>query len=354
MTLVVGQNATGKTRCLNVIKALAQLFLQQRQIGNGHWVTEFEDGDRRLSYEVQIEDSRVLKETLSADGELLLSRDAEGSGTICSRDLGQDLKLGLSPEQVAAVVKRDRVHHPFLEPLATWAEGVRHYLFGERMGRTTLLVVSPDEGPELDLTNADHVAAVFRRATEKHGDDYKAAVLEDMSIVGYNLEDIEVGPLEGLKLSQPVPGKVEGFRLKEADLVHPVQHHSISAGMFRALSLVVHINYALRDQSASCILIDDNGEGLDYDRSSNLIKLLVDRVEHSNLQLVMSTNDRFVMNAVSLDKWAILTRDGIDCRVMTKTTHPKEFEDFEFTGLSNFDFLASEFWKKALAEEKSV
>jgi hypothetical protein len=52
-------------------------------------------------------------------------------------------------------------------------------------------------------------------------------------------------------------------------------------------------------KTPATILIDDIGEGLDFDRSSRLIKLLIEIAEkNENIRLIMSTNDRFVMNAV--------------------------------------------------------
>jgi ABC-type lipoprotein export system ATPase subunit len=51
----------------------------------------------------------------------------------------------------------------------------------------------------------------------------------------------------------------------------------------------------------TCVLIDDIGEGLDYERSSNLIKLLLKKMKKESIQLIMSTNDRFVMNNIPYD-----------------------------------------------------
>jgi Fe-S cluster assembly ATPase SufC len=84
----------------------------------------------------------------------------------------------------------------------------------------------------------------------------------------------------------------------------------MSQGMFRALSVIVQVNYAHMAKIPSCILIDDIGEGLDYDRSSSLIKLLINKVEDAHVQLIMSTNDRFVMNNIQLKYWSVIYRDG--------------------------------------------
>ena len=68
--------------------------------------------------------------------------------------------------------------------------------------------------------------------------------------------------------------------------------------MFRALSLITQITYSQLTSTPSCILVDDIGEGLDYERASALIKLVVEKARGKSIQLIMATNDRFVMNSV--------------------------------------------------------
>ena len=68
-------------------------------------------------------------------------------------------------------------------------------------------------------------------------------------------------------------------------------------------------------QKATCILIDDIGEGLDFDRSCRLIHILRAKAQEANIQLILSTNDRFVMNEVPLEEWSVLQRKGSHVRV---------------------------------------
>ncbi len=65
----------------------------------------------------------------------------------------------------------------------------------------------------------------------------------------------------------------------------------------------------------------------------------------------MSTNDRFVMNHVPLTEWSVLRRSGNRVVVHNHENSPEAFERFEFTGLSNFDFFATDFLDK---EEREV
>ena len=118
----------------------------------------------------------------------------------------------------------------------------------------------------------------------------------------------------------------------------------MSQGMFRALSLLVQLNFSLLSKTPSCILIDDIGEGLDYDRSKSLIEIIIEKIKDSSVQVIMTTNDRFVMNKVPLEYWSVIQRVPRKSLFYNYQNSKATFEEFEYTGLSNFDFLSSEYY----------
>ena len=128
----------------------------------------------------------------------------------------------------------------------------------------------------------------------------------------------------------------------------------MSQGMFRALSILVQINYFQMANKSTCILIDDIGEGLDFDRSCRLIDLLREKAERSSVQLILSTNDRFVMNRVPLEEWSFLQRQGGHVRVRNYENSRSLFEEFKFTGLSNFSFLEMDFVNAMVGSEAAA
>ncbi len=121
--------------------------------------------------------------------------------------------------------------------------------------------------------------------------------------------------------------------------------------MYRVLSLLININYFQLKNTGSCILIDDIGEGLDFDRSCRLVGLLRKKSEDSNLQIIISTNDRFVMNEVPLDEWSIIQRKGSHVKFRNIQNSKEIFENFKFTGLSNFSFLELDVLNAPVDEE---
>ena len=96
----------------------------------------------------------------------------------------------------------------------------------------------------------------------------------------------------------------------------------------------------------SCILIDDIGEGLDYGRAKSLIDLIISKASVSSVQILMTTNDRFVMNKMPLEYWSIINRYGQKSLFYNYRNSAKVFDEFELIGLSNFDFFSSNYFLK--------
>jgi hypothetical protein len=117
----------------------------------------------------------------------------------------------------------------------------------------------------------------------------------------------------------------------------------MSQGMFRAFSLLTQITYNSLQNTAATILIDDIGEGLDFERSTKIVKLLTQLGEQNETQLILTSNDRFIMNGVPMKYWQFITRDGGKCRVANYENARAIFDNFALTGLANFDFLTTDF-----------
>ena len=139
-----------------------------------------------------------------------------------------------------------------------------------------------------------------------------------------------------------------GISVKEDGLKDYTDQMEMSQGMFRSLSLVIQIEYSLLANLPSCIMIDDIGEGLDYERSQSLIKLIMQKAASSRLQLIMTTNNRFVMNNIDLKYWHVINREN-ERSVFYNIGNSKDvFEEFSLTGLNNFDFFATKFYKDGM------
>ena len=65
INLLVGKNATGKTRTLNIVNGLSNLLSgQRRELTQGDWKTEFFHDNSGFHYKLKIKDLAVVSEQL--------------------------------------------------------------------------------------------------------------------------------------------------------------------------------------------------------------------------------------------------------------------------------------------------
>lgn len=345
INLIVGKNATGKSRTLNIIQALGNLVSGyiKLQFKSGNYKALFNEDGEKLIYFLKYEKNKVIEEKLVIGSTTKLDRGPRGEGTIYAVKEKRDMKFQAPPSELACVNRRDSVQHPFFEDLHKWGKNLRSYLFGTPLGRDHYAVFRKDKEEEkLNLKDTKQTVAIFKKGQKKYSKEFIDNIKTDMTKVGFNLDNITVGSPISITF-QNLLEPPEGILVKEGDLKGTTDQNSISQGMFRALSLIIQLNYSLLDSVPSCILIDDIGEGLDYERASALIKLLIDKAKKSCVQLIMSTNDRFVMNNVPLEYWSIMRRFPNESKIYNYKNSRKQFDDFELTGLNNFDFFTSDF-----------
>ncbi len=348
INLIVGTNASGKTRTLNVIAGLGKLLLNskivfQNGIIKAHFLT---NKDNELLYHIQIKDGSVQSEEMYLDNEQLIGRSSDGTGFIKGIELDQNIKFQIPLNELAAI-RRDDIQHPFLNYLFEWSSNIRHFRFAKEDEKRTLVLINSNQ-PKKNETSSretDQAIAIFRKGEEKYGDQFKNNIIDDFNEIGYSIENIYIGQLESIQIDSPAPAHLFGLLVKERDLNGITDQNSMSDGMFRALSIIIHFNYYQMTKLSGLVLIDDIGEGLDFDRSTKLIKLLINKSNELGIQLIMSTNDKFVMNNTKLEYWQIVHRDGQTVNMYNITNSAKIFDQYKYTGLNNFDFFSSEFFK---------
>ena len=357
INLLVGKNASGKTMTLNTIGNLGRLLAGERKpFGSGNYkVVKFEKDSGRIEYVLDCEMGKVVSERLDIGAENRLERGVDGSGLIYYQEEQRKIRFQTPENEVAAFARRDAIQHPFLEDLYDWGKSVRHYYFGKTLGQDHLAAFLKVEEKEtkqiIDPKDINSVVNIFRSGKDQFGKSFVDLIISDMREVGYDLNDVGIAPVKGATVGSLVPaGEVFGLYAKESDLNDVTDQKDMSQGMFRTLSLITQLTYSQMMGKPLCILVDDIGEGLDYDRSSTLIRLLIGKIENSPSQLIMTTNNRFIMNNVPLRFWSIVHRTGSLCRVFNYRNARKMFDAFEVTGLSNFDLFSSEFFLKDFDE----
>lgn len=330
-TLIVGKNATGKTRAVNLIMSLAQIMRNPaHNFKNGEWDVKFEtSNDKELNYQLDLIDGIIQKEVLLIDKKIKLDRSPNQT-KIFSVAQNKDLVIEPPNDKLVLHIRRDRAEHPFLEELYEWANHTRGYRFGKY---DPSLIAIPGDPKQL-LEGLENIPSVL----EKLSPTSIKEVISDFNQLGYEVEGAK------LDVVLVTPFNVKFVFLQEKGIVHPIQQNQISSGMFRAFALLVILRYLTESNGASStVLVDDLGEGLDYERSTQLAKIVFEKVNKSNLQFIATTNDRFLMNAVDIRNWNVLLRDANKVKAINYTNNKKIFDQFKLTGLINFDLFSSNY-----------
>jgi predicted ATPase len=346
INLLVGKNATGKTNTLTKIAWLGDMLAGRKPqlLTSGNYDVEFkDDGDVKYHYKLNLSWQKIEYEELFINGEQKFLRGKDGKGQISTTQFKEKMDFQLSPNQLVVTSKRDAIQHPFLEELVQWAEGQRFYAFSTNMGNDTVFsIYDPNNVDPCDMNSA---IGLYFKGEREFSNKFKENIIKSMGRIGYELSDIGITPIPGsfplIADTDNTKGLILHIKEKNSDVQIP--HPCMSQGMFRALSLIIQITYNTLNHLSTTILIDDIGEGLDFERSSSIIGLIMMVAEEGRVQVIMSTNDRFVMNNVPLKHWQIIQRNGGVCEVFNYHNSPEKFDEFQYMGLNNFDFLATDF-----------
>lgn len=329
--LIAGKNATGKTRVVNLIKSLAQVIINPaHNIKNGEWDVTFETLDsRELNYQLDLVDGIVQKEMVSVDKKIKLDRSSNQT-KIFSATQSKHLTIEPPGDKLVLHIRRDKAEYPFFEELYEWANNTRGYRFGKY--DPSLIAIPGD--PKGLLEGLENTPSVL----EKLSPTSIKEVIADFNQLGYEVEGVK------LDIAPNTPFNVKFIYLQEKGIAHPILQSRISSGMFRAFALLIILRYLTESNGmSSTVLVDDLGEGLDYERSAQLAKIVFEKMNKSNLQFIATTNDRFLMNAVDIRNWNVLLRDANKVKAINYANSKKIFDEFKLTGLSNFDLFSSNY-----------
>lgn len=322
VSLIVGKNAVGKSKTIQVLNKLTGVILQQREIAKYEsfgYKLIFCNGDSELRYTFAYIEGVVKFEKLENNqGQVFIDRN-ENETTYYSE------KINPPTNKLTLNVRRDTVLYPQIEEIIEWAELSYGLLFNG------INPASDDISSFNIMSKCDDLITMF----EKLDDQTKNKIQEELNQLDYKIDKLEV---------EEIAQKFKILHIEERNVRNYLWEASLSQGMQRTLFLIVFINYISTHKSnTKTIVIDDFCEGLDYDRTIKLGKYLYNFCIENKIQLITTSNDSFLMDVVSLKYWNILQRDGEKVTAININNTPKLFDDFEFTGLSNFDLFSSDF-----------
>lgn len=355
INLIVGKNASGKSKTLALINGISMMLGENKPLSfsEGNFEVDFVKANNEYNYILEYHNGTIYKEKLSLNGDILIDRDKDGKGTI--KNYSGETNIFEIPTNELKANRRDKTNYPYLEDLYFWANHTRIFQFSSPSGKHSLAIKDPTKKPtEFNIKNTDGgVIPTFSSGNKLHNNVFKSKIINDFNLIGFNIDDIDLGSIASVnfELIENPNAVISAIRVKEKDLNCWTDQMEMSNGMFRALSLIIHFAYYELEKIPGLVIIDDIGEGLDFERASKLIELIVEKVEkNANMQLLMSTNDSFIMNSVDLKYWQIIDRIGCKIKYYNHINSSENFENYQFTGLNHFDFFASGFFKNGFSE----
>lgn len=332
INLLVGKNSAGKTRTMQTIDLLVKMITQKRNLNwGGQWDIKYENfkGEEiQYQFSTSFQNQGVTFEKIFLNGDLVLSRNRRhyGEQAKIKNFLNKGTFEFVYPPDNKLVIhsNRDVKKYPFLEDIANWADQSYGFKFGNISPYSLL------NQQEYDLLTAvEDIPTLFKSINS----DDKSQIVSDFNSIGYDIDKITIQDR----------GEIAIIFVKENGIDRAIPHFKLSQGMFRALAVIVYVQYLISRKRPATIIIDDLCEGLDYERATKLGELIFNKCLKNEIQLIATSNDSFLMEVVDLSYWNVLIREGKQVTGINPKSNPDVFENFKFTGLSNFDFFSSSF-----------
>ena len=315
--LIVGLNSVGKSRTVSALGQVAR-FIRGEADANMDDIgcSLLLENGCRLEYSFEVAGGDIQTEILRKDGRLLIMRE-RSSATM------YDEMVSPPAGKLLIQVRRDTLRYPEIEEIITWAEHTTMFVFSN-------ITTSPNSLSPYTICKEPLLPVMYGKISEEK----QKQLLAFMQELGYEIDRIEEYQKEnGSKM----------LHIYEKGIGTPLTPFELSNGMFRVFCVLLYMLYCSALADARCLIIDDMGEGLDYMRSTRLGKIMFSYCEENHIQLLATSNDSFLMDAVDLQYWNILQRKGGRVYSLNNKNSKELFERFVRTGLSNFDILSSNF-----------
>jgi predicted ATP-dependent endonuclease of OLD family len=194
INLLVGKNATGKTRTIKAISSIGNLLAGIRSFYpySFYCTIELTDSVDTYKYLLELKDSIVLQEELYINSELYIERRENGIGKLFAIKENKMIDFQVPEKKLIVLLKQDAIQHPYLQKLLDWALRMRLYEFGSSLGKESLLPQDVDIEHQVNPRDQRHVSGLFLRGKQEFGDDFIEKIRESMNNIGYNLTKIDI------------------------------------------------------------------------------------------------------------------------------------------------------------------
>lgn len=329
LNLIVGKNAVGKSKTLDALVKIVKIIkgdLSGVFLGHQCKLVFNLDEKEEMEYSYSITRNNTIEsEFLKRGNKVIVERN--GSETRINGEI-----VNPPSNKLCVQSQRDTTKFPEFEAIMQWTEQIKGFSFSELSSSNFYMVPSM-------FNDQKELSELF----EHISDEKKAFIIEKMCELDYR-----VGSIEQTKVTE----NFTIISLMENGVSMPLLPNIMSNGMMRVFYIFSYLAYLSAEEGAKTLLIDDLGEGLDFSRSKKLSKIIFDYCEEHGIQLIATSNDNFLMNAVDLRHWIVLLRENENITAVCEKTHPEMFLKFKRLGLNNFDLFSTDFISKYLKSNK--
>ncbi len=198
--LIVGLNATGKTRLINVISNLAKLLSQKTSRNAncaGDWKLEFlKKGNIKFKYHLSTEKDKVLYEEIKEGRRVLLKRQGD-KGDIYSVTKEKKITINPPANELIINVRRDIKEFPYLEDIFEWANNFLGYKFTSARPDELIVPITIEQKDIIE--NLGAIPLILKRAVDEDEEiitDFEEDDVDDGDEEMDNIDSDEIDNLE--------------------------------------------------------------------------------------------------------------------------------------------------------------
>lgn len=315
LTLLVGASGVGKTRILNLINVLCQIA-QGKSFNGIAWKVEFEQDGHQYVWEGEFESKEeneeiildltekkysLIQEKLSDNGNIIVSRTKD-------KFIYKDREMVKLDSTMSAIqlLKEEN-------PISPVQSGFSQ-CYSLDVADTSI-----QPSPVIDVYKRNlHSIEVIKLLTFLSPLDrfflLRDNKLKEFDVICQKFQDIfpNVERLDFTLAKTFKDAIIPILLLKEKNVDSWIRQDGISAGMMRTLSQIITL---VLSNDGDVIMIDEFENGLGVNCINELADLIME--PEADIQVVMTSHHPYIINAIPVKNWKILTRDGCDVHVHT-------------------------------------
>ena len=315
LTLLVGASGVGKTRILNLINVLCQIA-EGKSFNGIAWKVEFEQDDHQYVWEGEFESKKeseeiildmsekkysLIKEFLSDNGNIIVSRTKD-KFTYKEREM---VKLDSTMSAVQLLKEENSIN-----PIQSgFSQCYNLDVANSSIQPSPIIDVYKRNVHTIDVIKLlpflTPLEKLFLLCNNK---------LAEFDVICQKFQDIfpNVEKLDFTLAKTFKDALIPVLILKEKNVDSWIQQDGISSGMMRTLLQIITLVLA---NDGDVIMIDEFENGLGVNCINELADLIME--PEADIQVVMTSHHPYIINAIPVKDWMILTRDGCDVHVHT-------------------------------------